>query len=252
MQELSGAVQILLRSQQHQGVPRLQAQAGIGAVDGPLVADDADDGGTSAAAKGEFGQAPAEAGGVGRDRLEFDPSPLEDREIASQVGGDLLDVAELLIVLAAQGRQQLQNPSLAEAEAAQQHRRQLQARLEFVRNHLVGAERGEVVEFPDEPRSGEDVESGMVLAGGCGVGTIWRVGEGQVKLWAALATFALGASLTRLALTASGLSGHLGVAVFLPAVLGWGGAVALVVAVMVAWAATATWNEDSRRFIVLD
>ena len=40
---------------------------------------------------------------------------------------------------------------------------------------------------------------GMTLAGGCGAGSIWRAGEGQVKLWVAIATFALGASLARLA-----------------------------------------------------
>jgi len=90
---------------------------------------------------------------------------------------------------------------------------------------------------------------GMTLAGGCGAGSIWRAGEGQVKLWAALATFAVGASCTRLALTATGLGGHLGVAVFLPGVLGWAGAMGLVMGVMVAWAAAATWNEDSRRFV---
>lgn len=93
---------------------------------------------------------------------------------------------------------------------------------------------------------------GMTLAGGCGAGAIWRAGEGQVKLWAALATFALGASLTRLALVASGAGGHLGVAVFLPSLLGWGGALALVVIVMAAWAVAATWNEDSRTFAILD
>src|SRR5438034_742553 len=41
---------------------------------------------------------------------------------------------------------------------------------------------------------------GMTLAGGCGAGSIWRAGEGQVKLWAAVACFALGASVARLAL----------------------------------------------------
>jgi uncharacterized membrane protein YedE/YeeE len=89
---------------------------------------------------------------------------------------------------------------------------------------------------------------GMVLAGGCGAGAIWRAGEGQVKLWAAMAGFALGASLTRLALTGTGLQARLGVAVFLPAWLGWGGALVLVVAVMAAWAAFATWNEATRKF----
>lgn len=93
---------------------------------------------------------------------------------------------------------------------------------------------------------------GMTLAGGCGAGAIWRAGEGQVKLWAALATFAVAASLTRLALTSSGTVGALGVAVFLPSVLGWGGALLLVVAVMAAWALLATWNEDARKFSALD
>jgi uncharacterized membrane protein YedE/YeeE len=93
---------------------------------------------------------------------------------------------------------------------------------------------------------------GMTLAGGCGAGSIWRAGEGQVKLWAALGCFAIGASLARLALTSSGAVGKLGTAVFLPSVLGWGGALVLVVATMAAWALAATWNEDSRKFSTLD
>ena len=69
-----------------------------------------------------------------------------------------------------------------------------------------------------------------------------------MKLLAAVITFSLGASLTRLALTQSGLQQKLGIAVFLPAWLGWGGAIFLVLAVMIAWAAFATWNEASERF----
>jgi hypothetical protein len=93
---------------------------------------------------------------------------------------------------------------------------------------------------------------GMTVSGGCGAGSIWRAGEGQVKLWAALVCFALGASLARLALTQAGALQHLGVAVFLPSVLGWGGAILVVVAVMAAWATFATWNEASRKFSALD
>jgi uncharacterized membrane protein YedE/YeeE len=89
---------------------------------------------------------------------------------------------------------------------------------------------------------------GMVLAGGCGAGSIWRMGEGQVKLWVAVATFALGASLTRLALVQTGLQQKLGAAVFMPAVLGWAGAIGVVLLVMAAWAVFATWNEQSGRF----
>ena len=92
---------------------------------------------------------------------------------------------------------------------------------------------------------------GMVLAGGCGAGSIWRMGEGQVKLWVAVATFALGASLTRLALTQTGLQQKLGAAVFMPSVFGWAGAVGVVIAIMLGWAALATWNEASGKFSAL-
>jgi hypothetical protein len=89
---------------------------------------------------------------------------------------------------------------------------------------------------------------GMTLAGGCGAGSIWRAGEGQVKLWAAVACFALGASLGRLALQQAGALSKLGVAVFLPTALGWGGAIVLIVVIMAVWAALATWNEQTGRF----
>ena len=87
---------------------------------------------------------------------------------------------------------------------------------------------------------------GMTLAGGCGAGSIWRAGEGQVKLWAALATFALGASLARLALVQAGALSKLGWAVFLPSVIGWGGAILATLLVLALWALAATWNEDAR------
>ena len=93
---------------------------------------------------------------------------------------------------------------------------------------------------------------GMTLAGGCGAGSIWRAGEGQVKLWAALATFALGASLARLALVQAGALGKLGWAVFLPSAIGWAGAIVLTLAVLAAWALLATWNEDARVVSALD
>jgi len=92
---------------------------------------------------------------------------------------------------------------------------------------------------------------GMTIAGGCGAGSIWRAGEGQLKLWVAIVGFALAASLTRLGLGAAGLAGKLGAAVFLPSVLGWGLALVLVIVVMAAWATAATWNEESGRFSAL-
>jgi uncharacterized protein len=91
---------------------------------------------------------------------------------------------------------------------------------------------------------------GMTLAGGCGAGSIWRAGEGQVKLWVAVLGFALSASLTRLLLTPEALR-SLGRAVFMPSVFGWAITTVLVVGVMAAWWAFATWNEESRRFAAL-
>jgi uncharacterized membrane protein YedE/YeeE len=91
---------------------------------------------------------------------------------------------------------------------------------------------------------------GMTLAGGCGAGSIWRAGEGQVKLWVAVLGFSLSASLTRLLLTPDALR-SLGRAVFMPSVFGWAITIVLVIGVMAAWWAFATWNEESRRFAAL-
>jgi uncharacterized protein len=71
---------------------------------------------------------------------------------------------------------------------------------------------------------------GMVLAGGCGAGSIWRAGEGHVKLWVAVAFFAVGGSLSRLMLVQTQLLQKLGTAVFLPNLVGWQWAMLLVVA----------------------
>jgi uncharacterized membrane protein YedE/YeeE len=89
---------------------------------------------------------------------------------------------------------------------------------------------------------------GMTLAGGCGAGSLWRAGEGQVKLWVAVACFALGVSLVRLVAVPAGVLQKLGAAVFLPVTLGWAGAIALIVAIALGWAMLATWNEATGRF----
>jgi uncharacterized membrane protein YedE/YeeE len=89
---------------------------------------------------------------------------------------------------------------------------------------------------------------GMVLAGGCGAGSIWRTGEGHVKLWVAVAFFAVGSSLSRLILVQTQLLQKLGTAVFLPNLVGWEGAMLLVVALLLSWYVFATWNERSRKF----
>lgn len=92
---------------------------------------------------------------------------------------------------------------------------------------------------------------GMVLAGGCGGGTIWRAGEGHVKLWLALAGYVFSASLARDWLVRTGLQERLGTAVFLPNLLGWGGSMALLLGVLLLWYLAAVWNEATRKFAAL-
>ena len=92
---------------------------------------------------------------------------------------------------------------------------------------------------------------GMVLAGGCGAGSIWRAGEGHVKLWAAVFFFAASASITRQVLVRSDFIGRLGDGVFLPDVLGWTGAVWGVAALMIIWYLLTGWNEQKKRAGVL-
>lgn len=89
---------------------------------------------------------------------------------------------------------------------------------------------------------------GMVIAGGCGGGTIWRAGEGHVKLWITLVGYVLSASLAREWLVRTGLQERLGVPVFIPDLLGWGGAILSMVGVLVVWYLVARWNEVTRRF----
>jgi uncharacterized membrane protein YedE/YeeE len=88
---------------------------------------------------------------------------------------------------------------------------------------------------------------GMILAGGCGAGALWRAGEGHVKLWCAVAMFAVGVSLGRLVLGRTGALQKLGTPVFLPDLLGWGGAVAGVIAIIAAWYLLSAWNERTHK-----
>jgi uncharacterized membrane protein YedE/YeeE len=91
---------------------------------------------------------------------------------------------------------------------------------------------------------------GMVIADGCGAGSIWRAGEGHVKLWVAVFFFAIGASLMRRWLVSTELVSQLGSALFLPNLMGWTGAVFGVVMLMVLWYLLAGWNEQ-RKYVGL-
>jgi len=88
---------------------------------------------------------------------------------------------------------------------------------------------------------------GMTLAGGCGAGSMAAARRGAGEAVGGRRVLRVGRVRPRGWPSAARLA-KLGVAVFLPAVVGWGAALLLVMAVAAAWALAATWNEDTRKF----
>ena len=93
---------------------------------------------------------------------------------------------------------------------------------------------------------------GMVLAGGCGGGTIWRVSEGHVKLWMALIGYIVSAALVNQWLQRSGVIDRLGEAVFLPDAVGsWTLAMIIMFSILLVWYILVQWNESSGKLTAL-
>ena len=92
---------------------------------------------------------------------------------------------------------------------------------------------------------------GMTVAGGCAVGTLWRTGEGQVKLWFAAVAFLLTAPLSKEFLV-PGFTDLLPAwakqKVFLPDLLGYWGAVLGLLVIISFWYVFVKWNERTGRF----
>ena len=104
---------------------------------------------------------------------------------------------------------------------------------------------------------------GMIFAGGCASGAMWRASEGNLKLWVAIVFFAWGGS------TFSGLLRHwnvmtpdvnldgleftkVGIQAYLPDMLGgWAGSLALGFAILLLWYLLVRYNESTERFTVL-
>jgi hypothetical protein len=91
---------------------------------------------------------------------------------------------------------------------------------------------------------------GMSLSGGCATGCLWRAGEGQIKLWVAIAAFAMSTSLFRIWLEESGWLMKLGKPVFLPDVVGWKMAITTVIGIMLLWYLIVVWNEVKRKLVI--
>lgn len=105
---------------------------------------------------------------------------------------------------------------------------------------------------------------GAILAGGCGTGTLWRVGEGQIKLWIVVPFFGITNSLMSNWMSVGDVegldafqnegitnAGKLGSFVYMPdSFLGYGGTLAAIVLLMALWWLVVRWNEDSNKLIV--
>jgi hypothetical protein len=92
---------------------------------------------------------------------------------------------------------------------------------------------------------------GMVVAGGCGSGSVWRAGEGQIKLILAVICFALSTSLIKAGIRSSeALTSLMGKRVFLPDYLSYKWTLILVIAFMLIYYVAATWNEETDKFTV--
>ena len=92
---------------------------------------------------------------------------------------------------------------------------------------------------------------GMSLSGGCASGTLWRAGEGHIKLWVALVAFALSASFFREWLGVSGWANKLGEALFIPEFIGWKMGILSVFLLMTFWYIIVSWNEATRKLVII-
>lgn len=104
---------------------------------------------------------------------------------------------------------------------------------------------------------------GMIFAGGCASGALWRAGEGHLKLWVAVAFFAWSGS------TFSGILSHwnvmyrdvnldsieftkVGIQTYLPDMTGgWGWSLAISLGVLLVWYAFVRYNESTEKFTVV-
>lgn len=92
---------------------------------------------------------------------------------------------------------------------------------------------------------------GMTVAGGCAVGTLWRVGEGQVKLWMAALGFLLLSPISRKFIAAplvDSLPHSMKFKSYLPDYIGYAGAFLLVCLIILIWYVFVKWNERTGRF----
>jgi uncharacterized membrane protein YedE/YeeE len=105
---------------------------------------------------------------------------------------------------------------------------------------------------------------GMVFAGGCASGALWRMGEGHAKLWVAMIFFAWIGSIASALFKKAGLTAidetnvetwemtAIGRQAFFPDLLGgWGWALLIGFGLLALWYAVVRWNETTEKLTVL-
>jgi uncharacterized protein len=91
---------------------------------------------------------------------------------------------------------------------------------------------------------------GMILAGGCASSTLWRVGEGHLKLVMTLIGFSLANALTNNFLAAHELKDKLGKGIFMPDIFTWQLTIPLFLLFFISWVLLAIWNEKTEKFVI--
>lgn len=105
---------------------------------------------------------------------------------------------------------------------------------------------------------------GMVFGGGCASGSLWRMGEGHVKLWVTLLFFAWSGSVASALFKKAGLTAidetnldtfektGIGFQAFWPEMLGgWGPALAIGAVLLLLWYALVRYNESTEKFTLI-
>lgn len=106
---------------------------------------------------------------------------------------------------------------------------------------------------------------GMIAAGGCATGALWRMGEGQIKLWIAVFFFAWTSSWWKALLTKWGILAvqmdmskpgtfmtKLGHQFYMPREFhGWTWTLAVTIGLLILWFVVAVYNEATERFTVI-
>jgi len=105
---------------------------------------------------------------------------------------------------------------------------------------------------------------GMIFAGGCASGSLWRMGEGHVKLWVAMFFFAWMGSTASALLKKAGITAldadnvenfevtAVGYQAFWPDLIpGWGWSLLLGGTLLLAWYAFVRYNESTEKFTVI-